>query len=854
MGGVKLLFYPAFENASELTDHFYRLHWFLHPFRDRIDEVVIPITSDEVAVGSPPDFLDPSLVDLIGGINIRFLRGASAAEQETLAASADCVFAWKIGDDGKPAPNPLVHAKRIVRIDHRKLRGATSFYLMFAQTAEDLQASYLARSRRVFEDIRKSCQASIGYVFGTGPNLALATLHDFSDGVAIACNSMVRNYALMDRLKPPLIVVADPIFHAGPSSYAAAFRKDLIRALDLYGSHLIVPMRDYHVYLAHLPERFANRIAAIPFKAGEEPNLDLSASYHVTTTSNVLTLFLLPLASTFFDEVRIFGCDGRSMSESSYFWGHDRASQFNDKLGAIRLAHPAFFEIDYEDYYQTHCRVVGEWVGGMEGVGKVVTNHTPSFIPALAERSVGPLIEKARQDRERLWGGRLTGALFVSIDPEVGRNIGHYTPMNDRMAAASRSLGIEFLTYGNRDSSALPERRSYLRPCFNVNSWSFRMRDNGNPSMSYDMFCDDLRAMRNDLRRLPASRDICIFMYCGSFSAAEAMMDVFANEANVTLAVNLFYASFVPYGELPFVQRWKPVLERFVANGRNRLFGSTEQLAEGMSEVFGVPVHALPYPSTTFDDDADLSKWKARKLGPGTLPSVLFPGAMREEKGFLTAMETVRCLTQGFGPRYRCVIAGRAREDTPPALVNALEEVRGDFVTVEDRVLDDSEFIEFLASGDIIVLPYKPSAFKDRPSGILIDTISLGKPIVAVEGTWLADAIAAYGWGEVAADDPVAIAAAVHKIIPRYQTYVDALHTTRDAYLQKNSWRKVVETVFAFVEPSNGEGVKNAGDPPIMRRSATVKLTDTGRKLASIATFAREEVRRINQQKTTSAG
>lgn len=854
LDGARLVFYPAFEDASDLTDHFYRLHWFLHPFRDRIEEVVIPIATAGLSVGELPPFLDSSLPRLVGGIKVRFLEAPSTAQLEELAGQADCVLAWKVTDDGKTTPNPELRTKRKIRIDHHRVRNATSFYLMFAEAFKELQAGYVETSRALFESIRMACVGRVGYVFGTGPNLALAAEHDFSDGVPIVCNSMVRNYALMDRLNPPLIVIADPIFHAGPSSYAEAFRKDLVRALDTYGSYLIVPLRDYHIYLAHLPERFAGRIAAMPFEKSAAPNLDLSASYHVTSTGNVLTLFLLPLAATFFEEVRIFGCDGRPFAKNDYFWSHDKASQFNERMDDIQKAHPAFFAIDFDDYYLTHCRVLGGWVREMERGGKVVTNHTPSHIPALASRSVGPLVAAARAEKGKAGDNPLAGSLFVSIDPEVGKNIGHYTPMNDRMAEAARALGVEFLTYGNRDQSALPEGRGYLRPCFKVNSWSFRMRDNGSEGDSYDQFCRDLEALRGDLRKMPASRDICVFMYCGSFSALEAMLNTFEGEANVTLAVNLFYASFVPYAEDSYVRRWKPLLKRFLANGRNRLFGTTEKLAEGMSEVYELPVNALPYPSTTFDDDKDVSGWQARPLGPGTMPRVLFPGAMRDEKGFFTTVEAVRILATGDNPSCRCIVAGRVKDDTPAHLVAALETIRHPMVTIEDRVLDDEAFIDFLASGDIVVLPYTAAAFKDRPSGILIDTITLGRPLIAVEGTWLADAIAQYGWGEVVPDDARAIATQIRRMIPRYQTYLDAVHASRGDYLQQNTWANLIEAVFAFVHTQMNRLVRETASETRSTAGAMSRLDYLSRKMGGIASFARREVVRSNAMKTDPFG
>src|SRR5213076_14180 len=58
------------------------------------------------------------------------------------------------------------------------------------------------------------------YVFGTGPSLARATEFDFSHGVRIVCNSIVRNPELLAHIRPHFIAASDFVFHFGPSRYA----------------------------------------------------------------------------------------------------------------------------------------------------------------------------------------------------------------------------------------------------------------------------------------------------------------------------------------------------------------------------------------------------------------------------------------------------------------------------------------------------------------------------------------------------------------------------------------------------------------------------------------------------------
>ena len=83
----------------------------------------------------------------------------------------------------------------------------------------------------------------------------------------------------------------------------------------------------------------------------------------------------------------IMGCDGRKIEEDTYFWAHDQASQLNDLMGDIKQAHPAFFKIDYNDYYFKHCETLEMQLSELHAKGYAVENLTPSNIPSLQKRT-----------------------------------------------------------------------------------------------------------------------------------------------------------------------------------------------------------------------------------------------------------------------------------------------------------------------------------------------------------------------------------------------------------------------------------------------------------------------------------
>lgn len=225
------------------------------------------------------------------------------------------------------------------------------------------------------------------FVLATGPSAQLVEPSDVSADVRISCNSVVRDRDLLRALQPNVICFMDPVFHFGPSRYSAAFRRDLLRAVQHTDAVLVTFEMWAGLLLAHHPE-LADRLVIIRMLKGQPawhwPTRDCMT---VRMTGNVLTNAMLPIAFALCDQVAIAGCDGRDPDER-YFWRHNAATQYSDELMATAFdAHPAFFrDRDYADYYDNHCRELEELLEVGEASGKRCVGVTPSHIPALRRR------------------------------------------------------------------------------------------------------------------------------------------------------------------------------------------------------------------------------------------------------------------------------------------------------------------------------------------------------------------------------------------------------------------------------------------------------------------------------------
>lgn len=224
-------------------------------------------------------------------------------------------------------------------------------------------------------------------VLGTGPSATSVTEHDADVDLRIACNSAVRNQQLLELIRPQVIAFGDPVFHFGPSRYAATFRDDMLRAVDKWNSLVVVPSWQLDILLENCPA-LAGRVVPVDMTPECQWRWVSRDDVRVRPTGNVLTEMMLPTAFALAQEVKIAGCDGRKPSES-YFWRHNPATQYDDELMmSVFAAHPAFFrDRDYKDYYARHCADLEAFLQVAEAAGKCIRSITTSYIPALRSRS-----------------------------------------------------------------------------------------------------------------------------------------------------------------------------------------------------------------------------------------------------------------------------------------------------------------------------------------------------------------------------------------------------------------------------------------------------------------------------------
>lgn len=381
----------------------------------------------------------------------------------------------------------------------------------------------------------------------------------------------------------------------------------------------------------------------------------------------------------------------------------------------------------------------------------------------------------------------------VMIDPDAIDYFGHYLAYDSRLALAATRQGLSFSVLGHEACDPFDLDLSFrFQPALSRHSWAIGKCPMGAAAADLAGFEAELR---DQLRRRDAAggREFRWFLYVGSLEHARCISNVLDGFDRHRFLVNLFYTPFFDFTSDDYHAAW----QGFVADHHPhlRMAAPSAQFAARFAARFGMELPVTPHPSTTFGDQELPPPVPAETLPHAPL-RILFPGGMREEKGFaLTANVAIRLQT-GTPQTYACNVRALTRPSTPPSLLGSISEMQRAGVEIVGGMLDDAAFRALLADADLIVLPYG-GEFRERTSGLLIDALLLSTPVVVIAGTWLADLVTRHGIGRVADESAAGIIAAIHAAAADHAALRANIAAFREDYLAGNSWADLVRFIVA---------------------------------------------------------
>lgn len=615
-----------------------------------------------------------------------------------------------------------------------------SIYDYLSNHDTNILASRNSHSKRFANFVQEYKSDEVALVCN-GPSVAsLTSNRPFAKKLkAILCNTAFLNQDFKKYFSIIGLVFADPIFHYGISSYSATFRENVIAEFGNSNEpfFIIIPEKYAHIIFYYMPS-ISDKVIAVPHEKIDDFNHDLTSFFTAKTTANVLTFLMLPVGSSLAKTIYLFGVDGRPRSENQYFWSHDKNSQLSDaKMENIRTVHPSFFAINYNDYYDEHVEICANYSLALESAGYKLFCCTPTHIEPFQQRMLPNNYSVSLAATKT----------FISINPDAGKNHGHYVSHENMLNRAFISKGYYHVVLSNLNSSLLNSVDFKVIPTFSCpGSWMLKL----------DRFKNDFQhefstSFAKVTSELNPNSEIIVYMYLGSTKVATWICELMSNlpvhlSERTTIFVNCFNNIVDPKRE---------EICKEISAIKSQLFCSNMHLsidtAAARQDIIRL-VHDMHsgwtfdiWPMISITDYSDIvsslgsSPHTSFKLSNRVKPrkyAVYFSATSQRPKGIHIALEACLKLSSAF-PNNRYAIR-RSSHDIEYEVAQMYEESeKRSNIDIIYSTDSDIQYLQPFFSAEVSCITYDPAFFASKTSAVLLDSVACGCKVVCCKGTWI---------------------------------------------------------------------------------------------------------------------
>jgi FkbM family methyltransferase len=207
-----------------------------------------------------------------------------------------------------------------------------------------------------------------------------------------------------------------------------------------------------------------------------------------------------------------------------------------------------------------------------------------------------------------------------------------------------------------------------------------------------------------------------------------------------------------------------------IGQGRARLVTDSAKLALEYRHLCGIAPDVLPSPRIS--PPPALGHDTRAPDAPVVLSCL---GPARFEKG-IDVMQAAICLYLAENPDSRAQFVIQWNEPIVDEMGNPYVPdpalVADPRVTIIDRALTSAAYDAAIAASDCMLLPYRRTSYFARISGVAVEAVTAGVPLIYTRDTWVEDLVHEVGIGIGVADGDIAgLALAIRMMVSDYRDY-----------------------------------------------------------------------------------
>lgn len=722
-------YYAVFTELNEVfLSHLFRATWYFGSFENIkvIFYCNFNLTTHEIDQATWPEYLNSSIKEKLKTFldkNLIIKNVSNEFQLQLENIQGDIVLNWNNIELSQKIKNQC----EVFNVDLANRMEGSLYIEVTKKTYFESYTFPYENHLKFLELSKRFSHLSDAVIFCTGPSVKDYQNFDYSKSIQIVCNSIIADKEMLKYIKPDILVFADPIFHFGYSSYAEKFIQDLREAVKNFPElKIIIPFKYLPLFLTNYPE-FIPFVIGVPFD-NEEYNYDLKSSFRLKSTPNILTFLMIPIATTLAQRVYLIGVDGKKNLDNKYFWKHNEKTQYNKELSDIKNAHPSFFTVNYDKYYENHCLELQKIIEFAPRTCKffpLIDSHIP-VLHKIYELNSGSKYFAKRTNEFK--------SILVSYNPMCVDTFGHFYNLDQRIfEACDESTNKEILT----NKKFISENQSkFVVPLFNYKKIvEFNQYEN-----QYYLLNKYLQNRNQEYEK------VVFYSYVTTIGDFILLFKLALEYPSVTFLVNFFY-----YHE-------------YVEKKHKRYIEIFKLLAQSAPSNFQYFIDSEMVHKILVTELKDLKFWPMIRVSNSKIdnlskiePSVgetnvLIPCTLQFSKGaeiILKVCQYINSIKNKDNLRIFIrskIISSKSELEKLTIIKKSLEAFS--FVSFIDGTLTDMELSQIFEKANLVWIPYSELTFATRTSGMLVDAVCFEKPAIAYSRTWAGGEIQKFNVGE----------------------------------------------------------------------------------------------------------